>query len=34
VLGWNYRRVVVAHGVWARENGHALLKKSFRWLGD
>ncbi len=33
VLGWNCRRVVVAHGEWPRENGHAFLAKSFRWLG-
>lgn len=33
VLGWNCRRVVVAHGELPRENGNAVLAKSFRWLG-
>jgi hypothetical protein len=33
VLSWNCRRVVVAHGVWPRANGNALLARSFRWLG-
>lgn len=34
VLGWNCKRVIVAHGEWQRANGSALLAKSFRWLGD
>lgn len=34
VLGWDCRHVVMAHGEWQRENGHALLEKSFRWLGE
>jgi hypothetical protein len=33
VLSWNCQRVIVAHGEWVRTNGHALLVKSFRWLG-
>jgi hypothetical protein len=33
VLSWNCQRVIVAHGGWVRTNGHALLEKSFRWLG-
>jgi len=33
VLSWNSRRVIVAHGEWARENGNAFLATSFRWLG-
>jgi len=33
VLGWNCRRVVVAHGDLPRENGNAVIAKSFRWLG-
>jgi hypothetical protein len=33
VLGWNCRRVIMAHGEWARTQGHDLLAKSFRWLG-
>lgn len=32
VLGWNCRRVVVAHGEWQRANGNAFLAKSLRWL--
>jgi hypothetical protein len=33
VLGWNCRRVIVAHGEWQRTDGNAFLTKSFRWLG-
>jgi hypothetical protein len=33
VLSWNCQRVIVAHGEWVRADGHALLQKSFRWLG-
>jgi hypothetical protein len=32
-LGWECRRVVVAHGEWALADGHAFLERSFRWLG-
>jgi hypothetical protein len=32
VLSWNCQRVVVAHGEWARADGHAFLAKSFHWL--
>lgn len=32
-LSWPCQRVIVAHGEWARANGHAFLAKSFRWLG-
>jgi hypothetical protein len=34
VLSWSCRRVIVAHGEWARTDGHTFLAKSFRWLGD
>ncbi len=33
MLGWNCRRVIVAHGEWPRAGGNAFLAKSFRWLG-
>lgn len=33
VRSWNCRRVVVAHGDLPRENGNAVLARSFRWLG-
>ncbi|MDQ0333531.1 hypothetical protein QFZ88_005913 [Mesorhizobium sp. YL-MeA3-2017] len=33
VFSWNCQRVIVAHGEWVRTGGHALLRKSFRWLG-
>lgn len=33
VLSWNCRRVIMAHGEWARADGHKFLEKSFRWLG-
>jgi hypothetical protein len=33
VLNWNCQRVIVAHGELPRANGHAVLEKSFRWLG-
>jgi hypothetical protein len=32
-LTWNCQRVIVAHGEWARADGHVFLEKSFRWLG-
>ncbi len=32
MLGWQPRRVVMAHGVWQRENGTAYLERVFRWL--
>jgi hypothetical protein len=32
-LRWNCQRVVVAHGELPQSNGHAVLAKSFRWLG-
>ena len=32
MLGWQARRVVMAHGVWQRENGSAYLERVFRWL--
>lgn len=34
VMGWNCRRVIMAHGEWPRTNGNAFLAKSFRWLGE
>jgi len=33
VLGWDCERVIMAHGVWQRANGHAYLKRSLAWLG-
>ena len=33
VLHWNCRRVIVAHGVCPKADGHAVLEKSLRWLG-
>lgn len=33
VLGWNCKRVIVAHGEWVRSDGTAQLRKSFSWLG-
>jgi hypothetical protein len=32
MLGWQARRVVMAHGVWQRQNGAAYLEGTFRWL--
>ena len=32
MLAWNPRRIVMAHGVWQRENGRDYLKRAFRWL--
>ena len=32
VLGWNAERVIMAHGVWQKENGSAYLERVFRWL--
>jgi hypothetical protein len=32
MLGWAPRRVVMAHGVWRREDGLAYLKQAFAWL--
>ena len=32
MLGWNPRRVVMAHGVWQRDNGRAYLERAFGWL--
>lgn len=34
VLGWHCERVIMAHGEWARAGGHALLTRSFAWLGE
>jgi hypothetical protein len=34
MLDWNPRAVVIAHGVWQRENGRAYLERVFRWLGS
>jgi hypothetical protein len=33
-LSWPTERVIMAHGEWQRENGHAFLKRAFAWLGD
>jgi hypothetical protein len=32
MLAWAPRRVIMAHGVWQRENGRAYLERAFRWL--
>ncbi len=32
MLGWNPRRVVMAHGVWQRDNGRKYLERAFAWL--
>ncbi len=32
ILTWPTRRVVMAHGEWQREEGHAYLKKALAWL--
>ena len=32
MLSWNARRVVMAHGVWQRENGREYLQRAFNWL--
>ncbi len=32
MLAWRARRVVMAHGVWQRENGRAYLERAFSWL--
>lgn len=34
VLGWPAERVIMAHGEWQRENGHAFLTRALAWLGD
>jgi Domain of unknown function (DUF4336) len=33
VLSWECERVVMAHGEWQRDGGHAFLARSFDWLG-
>ena len=32
VLGWQVRRVIMAHGAWQRENGAAWLRRAFAWM--
>ena len=32
MLAWNPRRVIMAHGVWQRENGRDYLERAFGWL--
>ena len=32
MLDWDPHRVVMAHGVWQRENGRDYLKRAFNWL--
>jgi hypothetical protein len=34
VLGWPLERVIMAHGEWQRENGHAFMRRALAWLGD
>ncbi len=33
LLAWNPDKVIMAHGVWQRQNGRAYLEKSFSWIG-
>lgn len=33
ILAWDCERVVIAHGLWPRENGQAFLRRAFAWLG-
>jgi hypothetical protein len=32
MLAWNPNRVVMAHGIWQRENGRNYLERAFSWL--
>ena len=32
-LAWNPERLVVAHGMWARIGGRAVLERALRWMG-
>lgn len=34
LLAYNPEKVIMAHGVWQRENGRVFLEKSFSWIGD
>ncbi len=34
LLDYNPDKVIMAHGVWQRENGRAFLEKSLSWVGD
>jgi len=33
VLGWNPRRVIIAHGEWIRDDGRATLERCLAWMG-
>jgi len=32
-LDWNPRRVIIAHGDWARQDGRAVVERALRWMG-
>jgi hypothetical protein len=32
-LDWDPERLIIAHGVWVRENGREVLRRSLAWLG-
>lgn len=32
MLDWHPEKVIMAHGVWQRENGRAFLERAFSWL--
>lgn len=33
VLAWNPERVVIAHGMWVRAHGRAILERALGWMG-
>jgi hypothetical protein len=33
-LEWNPERLIIAHGMWVRENGREVLQRSLAWLGS
>jgi hypothetical protein len=33
VLGWDPRKIIMAHGEWQSENGREFLARSFEWIG-
>ncbi len=33
LLSFNPEKVIMAHGVWQKENGRAFLEKAFSWMG-
>lgn len=32
-MGWNPRRLIIAHGQWVRENGREALARALSWIG-